>query len=1095
MYEMQLRPPHIRSSFSCQLGEPDLASRHRGFALIVTVSLLVLLAVVAIGLLTLSTVITRSIRQDDAIQLAQSNARMALTLAIGELQASMGPDQRVSAEASILDSGSSASENHLMGVWRSWEGIDLVGGAGDYDDKDERFLRWMVSHPDRQLLEKMDFANSGGDTGSDPVYLVDRGSVRNDSNRARAWKVPIRNGGTSSTGSHAWLVTGENTKARINLPRRALTGGSDGSPTELQSEIAAASTPDLRVLGGAMATFPTGGEPAVKAITTNTLPLASEDIAPENIREHWFDFTTWSTGLLADANHGGLKQDLSLMMEGELPSHLSDQWLTPEGVKWSYLRDFYRIYKTNTYPGGSSFNTNHFIAENSGWGGAKGQASEQVRRSPVVARIQWLFATSSIRDSADRRRFFPALVFCPVVTLWNPYNTTIDDIRQLAIKVNVQGFPFQFKFEGAVTEDWHRELESFTVQLLGEDANSWDEPFAMKPGETIVFSPEELIDGVNNIKVYPGYRPYKGYRQKVGNSLILGRNSFAAGLRAAEGEETRRRYLANNFLIRGSIKSIFHFNLSNVKELRDRLITVEPSRQRSLSSIYRKPGVFASVDFHLKTARDNAFPVIGSVHANPLQIRVDAAPNDTEDDPVHNPASNPHDLIIYEHASWTDTLLPNIDPENHGFVASGALADTGVPYAVICELPTRPMQSLVEYQHADLHGPGSPAPYTFNAMGNSIAPPVLPANFIRDMDGKVRDDSFLVNELMFDRYFFSSIAPRDAKWSGNPSESLETVYEAHQNRRRRLPNSRYVPFGDVSKDDTKGSNAYSRIAGKLMVEGMFNVNSTSVEAWAMVLASLNKAKMIHFDPYSDSMEVREQSGGSEFVVRRFTIPAGGSADRDQPAPGQIPEELYWRGYRTLTQDQIRTLAEKIVEQVRLRGPFLSLAEFVNRRPTRNNPDLANRGALAAALEDRSVDINEELKNFSDEITSDIVDGYQYSNPEAGQGHSAYGAPGWVTQADILRPLAPYITVRDDTYKIRAYGETLDSNGKILARAWCEAIVRRTPDYVDPTANPPYEGPVNPDGKRNSAFEMDGINGRFGRRMRLVSFRWLAADEV
>ena len=59
-------------------------------------------------------------------------------------------------------------------------------------------------------------------------------------------------------------------------------------------------------------------------------------------------------------------------------------------------------------------------------------------------------------------------------------------------------------------------------------------------------------------------------------------------------------------------------------------------------------------------------------------------------------------------------------------------------------------------------------------------------------------------------------------------------------------------------------------------------------------------------------------------------------------------------------------------------------------------------------------------------------------------------PGWVRQADILKPLAPILSARDDTFTIRAYGDARDkSNHKIPARAWCEVIVRRQADYVDP----------------------------------------------
>lgn len=76
----------------------------------------------------------------------------------------------------------------------------------------------------------------------------------------------------------------------------------------------------------------------------------------------------------------------------------------------------------------------------------------------------------------------------------------------------------------------------------------------------------------------------------------------------------------------------------------------------------------------------------------------------------------------------------------------------------------------------------------------------------------------------------------------------------------------------------------------------------------------------------------------------------------------------------------------------------------------------------------------------------------------------------VTQDDFFAELLPILTTRSDTYRIRAYGDVLDSvdHTNVEASAYCEAIVQRTPD---PAPN------------------------LLGRRFIVVYFRWLGRDDI
>ena len=298
------------------------------------------------------------------------------------------------------------------------------------------------------------------------------------------------------------------------------------------------------------------------------------------------------------------------------------------------------------------------------------------------------------------------------------------------------------------------------------------------------------------------------------------------------------------------------------------------------------------------------------------------------------------------------------------------------------------------------------------------------------------------------------------------------------------------------------------------------MNSTSVKAWRAFLQG-NKALAL------ESVQGTTQTGtGTPFPLSSTT-----SAEINPKDPLNGPQdEEKWEEFSRLSDSQIDLLAEKIVDQVKARGPFMSISDFVNRRIAKdtvlNAEDTdprAYQGAIQAAIEQAGIngiydtdtntftgirgttsDVIPNYKAFSDSwkiklngaqwyVSDDFPYADDDSNPDninnyIGNRNCATGIPLEINQANILLPLAPKLSARSDTFRIRAYGEVRDADDNIIASAICEAVVQRLPEYVDPETDSDNNEPWDED-------SLNTINQTYGRRFEIRSFRWLDDSEV
>ncbi|WOO43565.1 hypothetical protein [Rubellicoccus peritrichatus] len=383
------------------------------------------------------------------------------------------------------------------------------------------------------------------------------------------------------------------------------------------------------------------------------------------------------------------------------------------------------------------------------------------------------------------------------------------------------------------------------------------------------------------------------------------------------------------------------------------------------------------------------------------------------------------------------------------------------------------------------------------AIGNSYADFLIPLDATKinfsdddwnnlnssdgDLAGAHYDYSYLLNDALWDGFYFSGL-PDGWDPLGN----------------RKIPNSRLKAF-EPSEYSAAVANDFDDALSQLYVDGGFNVNSTSVEAWTALLSSFRGLDIPDVEP--------DASDELHTYARSLNPSPGVSENRaiDSDSDSGLDENEIYAAYRRLTDEEIVNLAEGIVDGIRERRkyaresgkayPFLTLAEFVNRSidsSDKGDPDRVNftySGVIQASIDDSDINDVIEVENF--DLDGRLGRAYFPENLEMLEKQNIQsGAPGYLMQADVLSRIGSVLTTRSDTFKIRAYGDVKDFTGqRVVARAYCEATVQRMPDWVNnengssPAINA-YDQPVS-----------GSVQELLGRQFVIVDFTWLDESEI
>ncbi len=432
---------------------------------------------------------------------------------------------------------------------------------------------------------------------------------------------------------------------------------------------------------------------------------------------------------------------------------------------------------------------------------------------------------------------------------------------------------------------------------------------------------------------------------------------------------------------------------------------------------------------------------------------------------------------------------------------SGNKTTSGIKSGSYFELPSGALQTIADFRRSNALST-TYQPHFVQPVSNSLLHPLMSPDKVIETNPSIAaspllDHSVLANHALYDRFYFSTFATRG-------SETPDAVFEEFMNGTAPLASQSFLPKltpgktaaeakSDLFTSGKPNDAAYRNAAEYQMVRGPFNVNSTSVQAWKAVLASMNKSDVTTLWARTSVLESKKTGG---VPITAMSLLNGGATGNPAIDSAKIDNQRSndWNGYRELSEPELENLAVKIVAEVRERGPFLSMSEFVNRQVGPSG-ESTMKGALEAAI--AKAEINEKLDAVSPATylgqvpvtATDINDPklYAYKTPEATTGNPAAGAPGWVSQGDLLRILEPSATVRGDTFVIRTYGEAQDAGGNITARAYAEAVVQRVPEYVDPANRPSLNAYTDP--------AATAANKAFGRRIEMVSFRWLSKNEI
>lgn len=565
-----------------------------------------------------------------------------------------------------------------------------------------------------------------------------------------------------------------------------------------------------------------------------------------------------------------------------------------------------------------------------------------------------------------------------------------------------------------------------------------------------------------------------------------------------------------------------------------------------------EPRILGIHDYVLRWPKDSLpFPLFS--HSNPMAAvtRGDATGIASSSTPAGYAFTSPsYRMMLRPANNWNEVIET---PAVAGWQAYGGLSVTsglgGLTSAVYTSVPFSPPLSLAQYTHANF---GLRDQEPLFQIGNSFAPltiNIASSYYTDGVSGTAGHDlAYMANAAIFDRFFLSGAAPVVTRAKVvTEAKSLSTVLDEFAAGTGRLANPRTKLFANRDPVTVRAMLAdHRRIAGTILSDGTFNVNSTSVDAWAALLASAKRNAM---GSATELLPGTDKNARFPRAVRADAV--------DYNYKTAFNDKKAWTGLATLDDAQIRLLAKSIVDETRMRIhynhryqygikngldvhyviknrgvevplPYIGLSQFVNRFNCGAYPNQVSfQGCLQNAILRADVD-GANLSNRSSPMTpapyfdstklAPITSSTPDTNPAVAglipyvsqtfnvnatdprnssqKGHSLRAAPTSLMQSDILEAVGSSLSTRSDTFVIRCYGEATDplDQTRTLAGCWIEAVVQRIPEFCDPSQPPETEVCKPSDGQLHNPL-LNAINRTLGRRFVILSTRTLTLKDL